>query len=136
MAVVTNVEADHLDVYGDLAGVEEGFRVFLGKVVPVSEHPETIFYSYLTNPRFASPSWYLEGAAVFMETWMAGGLGRAQGAYDEMVFRSMVLDDAHFYDPLGLVAEGTEIEVEIRGRNERAKVTRLPFVKGSVRSRS
>jgi len=35
-----------------------------------------------------------------------------------------------------LRAEGTEIEVEIRGRNERAKVTRLPFVKGSVRSRS
>jgi UDP-N-acetylmuramate--alanine ligase len=32
VAVVTNVEADHLDVYGDLAGVEEGFRVFLGKV--------------------------------------------------------------------------------------------------------
>jgi UDP-N-acetylmuramate--alanine ligase len=26
------MEADHLDVYGDLAGVEEGFRVFLGKV--------------------------------------------------------------------------------------------------------
>ena len=33
---------------------------------------------------------------------MAGGLGRAQGAYDEMVFRAMVRDDAHFYSPLGL----------------------------------
>lgn len=33
----------------------------------------------------------------------------------------------------GLRAVGTEIEVEIRGRNERAKVTRLPFVKGSVK---
>lgn len=33
----------------------------------------------------------------------------------------------------GLRAVGTEIEVEIRGRHERAKVTRLPFVKGSVR---
>ena len=32
VAVVTNVEADHLDVYGDLAGVAEGFRVFLEKV--------------------------------------------------------------------------------------------------------
>ena len=30
-------------------------------------------------------------------------------------------------------AEGTQIEVEIRGRHERAKVTRLPFVRGSVR---
>ena len=32
VAVVTSVEADHLDVYGDLAGVEEGFRVFLRNV--------------------------------------------------------------------------------------------------------
>jgi UDP-N-acetylmuramate--alanine ligase len=29
VAVVTNLEADHLDVYGDLSGVEEAFRVFL-----------------------------------------------------------------------------------------------------------
>ncbi len=34
VAVVTNLEADHLDVYGDLAGVEEGFRVFLSRVRP------------------------------------------------------------------------------------------------------
>ena len=32
VAVVTNVEADHLDVYGNLAGVAEGFRIFLAKV--------------------------------------------------------------------------------------------------------
>ncbi len=38
---------------------------------------------------------------MFVETWMAGGIGRAQGGYDEMVFRSMVRDGAHFYDPLG-----------------------------------
>jgi len=29
VAVVTNLEADHLDIYGDEAGVREGFRVFL-----------------------------------------------------------------------------------------------------------
>ena len=34
VAVVTNVEADHLDVYGDLAGVEDGFRIFLGGLRP------------------------------------------------------------------------------------------------------
>ena len=34
VAVVTNVEADHLDVYGDLEGVEEGFRFFLDRVRP------------------------------------------------------------------------------------------------------
>ena len=82
-------------------------KLFGGKVSPKSEHPETILYSILTTPRVLSPGWYLEGSAVFLETWLAGGVGRAQGAYDEMVFRSMVRDESHFYDPLGLVAEGT-----------------------------
>jgi len=34
VAVLTNVEADHLDVYGDLEGVRQGFRDFLAKVDP------------------------------------------------------------------------------------------------------
>ena len=34
VAVVTNLEADHLDIYGDLAGVREGFRSFLRGVGP------------------------------------------------------------------------------------------------------
>lgn len=88
-------------------------RFFGGKVWPEAEHPETVLYSYLTAPRHYAPRWYLEGIAVFVETWMAGGLGRAQGAYDEMVFRSMVRDDAHIYDPLGLVAEGIEIDFQV-----------------------
>ncbi len=29
LAVVTNLEADHLDIYGDVEGVREGFRTFL-----------------------------------------------------------------------------------------------------------
>jgi UDP-N-acetylmuramate--alanine ligase len=32
VAVVTTLEADHLDIYGDLAGVEEAFATFLGSV--------------------------------------------------------------------------------------------------------
>jgi hypothetical protein len=44
---------------------------------------------------------------------MAGGMGRAQGAWDEMVFRSMVKDGSHFYDPLGLVSEGTKIDFQV-----------------------
>ena len=84
-------------------------RWFRGKVGVDSSHPETVFYRYLTNPRLSSPGWFREGAAVFSETWLMGGLGRAQGGYDEMVFRAMVRDDAHFYDPLGLVANGTEV---------------------------
>ena len=76
-------------------------------------NPETLFYSYLTTPRFAAPRWYIEGVAVFMETWMGGGVGRAQGGYDEMVFRAMVRDNAHFYDPLGLVSRGTKVDFQI-----------------------
>jgi len=88
-------------------------RLFFGRMLPRPQNPETLLYSYLTVPRFTAPRWYLEGAAVFMETWMDGGLGRAQGGYDEMVFRAMVRDDAHFYDPLGLVSRGVQIDFQI-----------------------
>jgi hypothetical protein len=88
-------------------------RLFGGKVMATSEHPETILFEFLTLPRLNSPLWYHEGIAVFAETWMAGGLGRAQGGYDEMVFRSMVRDEAHFYDPLGLAAEGVKIDFQV-----------------------
>jgi UDP-N-acetylmuramate--alanine ligase len=33
-AVVTNIEADHLDIYGDLTGLEQGFVDFLQQVTP------------------------------------------------------------------------------------------------------
>ena len=95
-------------------GSDRFFRgLFRGKVAPIAEQPETILYFYLTAPRVAAPRWYHEGIAVFLETWMAGGLGRAQGAYDEMVFRSMVRDGSRFYDPLGLVSEGTKIDFQV-----------------------
>ncbi|NIP57150.1 MAG: UDP-N-acetylmuramate--L-alanine ligase, partial [Gemmatimonadetes bacterium] len=32
VAVVTNLEADHLDVYGDLAGVRSAYRTFVRSV--------------------------------------------------------------------------------------------------------
>jgi hypothetical protein len=85
---------------------------FHGKVAVDSAHPETLLYYYLTVPRGTMPRWYSEGAAVFMETWMSGGVGRAQGGYDEMVFRAMVQDGAKFYDPLGLVSKGTQIDFQ------------------------
>ena len=90
------------------------FRLFLGgKVNPTEDHPISLFYSFLTNPRNLSPRWYHEGLAVFWETWMAGGLGRAQGAYDEMVFRSMVRDSSHIYDVIGLESEGTTKDFQV-----------------------
>jgi hypothetical protein len=100
---------------GDAWNEQDRFwrRAFLGKPAPRQEHPESILYFYLATPRSVVPRWYSEGSAVFLETWMAGGVGRAQGAYDEMVFRSMVRDDAHFYSNLGLVAEGTRVDFQV-----------------------
>src|SRR5262249_4936532 len=88
-------------------------RFFLGKVPPQPQDPESMFYSYLTVPRHKAPRWYVEGGAVFFETWMAGGLGRAQGGYDEMVFRAMLRDDAHFYDPVGLASRGVQADFQL-----------------------
>ena len=100
---------------GDLANDEDRrMRAFFGgKVLPRPENPETLLYGYLTIPRFTAPRWYVEGGAVFMETWMGGGLGRAQGGYDEMVFRAMVRDNARFYDPLGLEAVGMRSDFQV-----------------------
>jgi hypothetical protein len=88
-------------------------RFFGGKPYADGAHPESILYHYLTSPRMAVPRWYAEGSAVFLETWMSGGLGRAQGAFDEMVFRSMVRDNAPFYSALGLVSQGTRIDFQV-----------------------
>ncbi|MGH8113276.1 MAG: hypothetical protein ACREPL_15370 [Rhodanobacteraceae bacterium] len=85
---------------------------FGGKPEFTNQHPATILYNYLTVPRTSSPRWYREGIAVFMETWMSGGIGRAQGAYDEMVWRAMVRDNAHFATPLGLVSKVTAVNFQ------------------------
>ena len=92
----------HLATFDRASPDDMRFRqLFGGKVTPTAEHPETLLYNYLTSPRNTAPRWYFEGSAVFMETWLGGGYGRAQGGYDEMMFRAMVRDEARFYDPLG-----------------------------------
>lgn len=109
-----NHEVVHVAALDQAAGRDRLFRgLFRGKVRETSRHPESILYQYLTVPRRAAPRWYHEGIAVFLETWMAGGLGRAQGPYDEMVFRSMVRDSARIYDPLGLESEGTKVDFQV-----------------------
>jgi hypothetical protein len=110
---VMNHELVHIITSDKAAGSDRFFRtIFAGKVNPLAEQPESIVYFYLTTPRAAAPRWYQEGIAVFVETWLAGGLGRAQGAYDEMVFRAMVKDGTRFYDPLGLSSEGNKIDFQ------------------------
>ena len=109
-----NHEVVHVVALDQAAGADKVFReLFRGKVRETNEHPESILYSFLCLPRRAAPRWYHEGIAVFLETWMAGGIGRAQGPYDEMVFRSMVRDGSRFYDPLGLESEGTKVDFQI-----------------------
>jgi hypothetical protein len=114
MFTIANHESVHMATTDEASPEDARYRrLMLGKVQPVAEHPESLLYNYLTNPRGVAPRWYPEGSAVFMETWLGGGLGRAQGGYDEMVFRAMVRDGAHFYDPLGLVSKGTEVDFQI-----------------------
>jgi hypothetical protein len=118
MTTLMGHELVHVMTMDQAAGSDRFFRaLFGGKAAPISEHPESILYWYLTAPRVAAPRWYHEGIAVFVDTWMAGGLGRAQGGYDEMVFRAMVRDNVPFYDPLGLVSEGVKIDFQVQANS-------------------
>jgi hypothetical protein len=109
-----NHELTHVATIDGWNSDDAFWRHFLGgKPAPVQKHPESILYNFLTTPRNLSPRWYMEGSAVFMETWMAGGLGRAQGGYDEMVFRAKVHDHSRFFSPLGLESEGTQVDFQV-----------------------
>ena len=113
MTWIMNHESIHI-VMGDNANdIDRRFRaLFFGKVAPNDQDPISMFYSSLTSPRHYSTRWFHEGIAAFMETWMSGGLGRAMGGYDEMVFRSMVRDEAYIYDVVGLESEGTSADFQ------------------------
>ena len=114
MASSLNHEMAHIVTVDKANSSDRLFRsLFFGKVTPNAEVPPSMLYSYLTTPRWYSPRWYLEGIATYLETWMNGGLGRAIGPYDEMVFRTMVRDSATIYDVVGLESEGTTIDFQV-----------------------
>ncbi|MBT8400315.1 MAG: hypothetical protein KJO98_07555 [Rhodothermia bacterium] len=109
-----NHEIVHLATTDKAAPSDRFFRsMFGGKVALSEEDPVSLVYSYLTTPRWYTPRWYLEGIAVYLETWMGGGYGRAIGAYDEMVFRSKVLDSERLFDFVGLESEGTTVDFQV-----------------------
>lgn len=111
---LTNHELAHVATMDVWNSKDAFWRRFLhGKPMPIQEHPESILWNFLATPRNAVPRWYLEGSAVFFETWMAGGLGRGQGAFDEMVFRAKVRDGDKLYSPLGLESEGTAVDFQV-----------------------
>jgi len=114
MRMMMNHELVHIVTMDKASPSDKFFRsLFLGKVAPIAESPPSMLYAYLTSPRWNSPRWFIESIAVFLETWMGGGLGRALGAYDEMVFRTMVRDSAFFYDVVGLESEGTKVDFQV-----------------------
>jgi hypothetical protein len=114
MASSLNHEMAHIVTVDKASASDRLFRsVFFGKVTPSADAPLSMVYSYLTTPRWYSPRWYLEGIAVYLETWMNGGLGRAIGPYDEMVFRTLVRDSSRMYDVVGLESEGTTIDFQV-----------------------
>ena len=114
MSWMMNHELTHIVSMDKTTPSSRFFRtIFQGKVEPIDDAPISMIYSYLTSPRLYAPRWFFEGQAVFMETWMNGGLGRAQGAYDEMVFRTMVRENAYFYDMVGLESEATKVDFQV-----------------------
>ena len=111
---LNNHELQHVATMDVWNSKDAAWRRFLhGKPMPMQEHPESILWNYLSVPRTNVPRWYLEGSAVFFETWMAGGLGRAQGGYDEMVWRAKVRDHDRFFSPLGLESEGIAVDFQV-----------------------
>src|SRR6478736_519042 len=67
---LTNHELAHVAAI-DVWNKHDAFwRHFLGgKPIPLQKHPESILYNFLTSPRNLTPRWYMEGSAVFHETW-------------------------------------------------------------------
>ncbi|MBN1505064.1 MAG: hypothetical protein JW952_08400 [Candidatus Eisenbacteria bacterium] len=122
---VLNHELVHVLASDQATRADQFFRrLFFGKINPTDEDPVSMLYSYLTSPRRYAPRWFHEGIAVFMETWMAGGIGRSLSGYDEMTFRAMVRDRAPFYDVVGLESEGTAKDFQI-GQNSYLYGTRF-----------
>jgi hypothetical protein len=114
MASSLNHEMAHIVTVDKATAGDARYRaLFLGKVTPNAEMPLSMLYSYLTTPRWYSPRWFLEGIATYLETWMNGGLGRAIGPYDEMVFRTLVRDSGTIYDVVGLESEGTTVDFHV-----------------------
>ena len=114
LGLMSRHELMHI-VMGDRSAPRDAwFRAtFAGKIMPNTDDPVSIPFSFLGSPRVYSPRWFHEGGAVFMETWLGGGFGRALGGYDEMAFRTMVRDQRAMYDVVGLESEGTSADFQV-----------------------
>jgi hypothetical protein len=108
---IVSHELIHIVMADNATGRDRVFRrLFSGKIMPDAGDPVTMLYAEISSPRYYAPRWYHEGLAVFFETMLNGGVGRAMGGFDEMNFRAMVRDEAYFYHSVGLEAEGMSID--------------------------
>jgi len=89
-------ELVHVAVNDQATKIETISRKLFSKVPPEKSQPITVFYSLLTNFSRYTPSWHQEGIAVFFETWLSGGYGRMLSNFDEMYFRTLVLENQLF----------------------------------------
>lgn len=90
------------------------WRKFFGNKVAVDNmHPLSAVWSYFTTPRWYAPRWYHEGIACYLETWLCGGLGRSLGGYDEMYFRSFILENEKMSSVVGLESEGSTTDFQL-----------------------
>ena len=89
-------ELVHIVVNDEESDLETVVRDLFRKVPPEKIQPVTTIYSVLGNFTRFTPRWYQEGIAVFIETWLSGGYGRTLGSFDEMYFRSLILEGKEF----------------------------------------
>lgn len=89
-------ELVHIVVNDQSSDIESFTRKLFSKVPPEQVQPSSIFYSLLTNFHRYTPRWHQEGIAVYLETWLNGGYGRSFSNFDEMYFRTLVLDNEQF----------------------------------------
>ena len=115
-------ELVHIVVNDHSTGVEAFLRKIFGKVPPEKIQPTTIVYSLLTNFKRYTPRWYQESFAVFIETWFSGGYGRLLGSFDEMYFRTLMLEKKNF---------SSQLEIETIGSHNSILLETLAYIYGA-----
>ncbi len=95
-------ELVHILINDQCSVVESINRTLFSKVSPDQKQPVSVLFSLLTNSNRFTPRWHQESLAIYLETWLSGGFGRTLGNFDEMYFRTLVLENREFPTPLEL----------------------------------
>jgi UDP-N-acetylmuramate--alanine ligase len=108
VAVVTNVEPDHLDHYADAAAVDEAFREFLGRV-----RPEGFVVACADDPGSARLAAYGRDAGLDVRTY-----GESEGA--DLRLDKLMLDDGARADVVHLGRRLGALRIPLPGRHNAA----------------